>query len=374
MMALVPNDVPQHMSEGTKDVLEIHYKSLLSGAAHRGQGDENEQFSAKTKQALETLAKCKTWPTQQQNEEVAPIRVGDITITPYRVSHSVYDAYMLLITTPEKRILHTGDYRMHSDLGSGLIDLLRERIGSVDVLITEGTMIGRKGEIVKNEHDISHEMAERMRQFKYTFVLLSSMDAERILSARAAAAQAERYFAANTDKLCRMIDYFSKDWPAELRGKKLSKSVYRITTDLPAEKFLKHLRSQGFAMAIGTEQAERVKRFMAQFDASEVQLIYATWSGYYQDETQRQLYPGYAKIRALFSNIIDIHTPGHADVGTIAQVIETLHPKDAIIGIHKDKTASLTALNISEEMKSKIVPDRLNLSWITVRRMPESER
>ena len=58
--------------------------------------------------------------------------------------------------------------------------------------------------------------------------------------------------------------------------------------------------------------------------------------------------------RDAFQNVVDIHTSGHADRKTIKQVIETVNPKEAIIGIHKDKGQTLESLNLSEEFKKKL--------------------
>ncbi|MCI8435157.1 MAG: MBL fold metallo-hydrolase [Clostridia bacterium] len=46
-----------------------------------------------------------------------PLQFGDIRVTPYTVDHSAFDAYMLLIEAEGKRILHTGDFRMHGARG-----------------------------------------------------------------------------------------------------------------------------------------------------------------------------------------------------------------------------------------------------------------
>ena len=52
---------------------------------------------------------------------------------------------------------------------------------------------------------------------------------------------------------------------------------------------------------------------------------------------------------------MDIHTSGHADRKTIKQVIETVNPKEAIIGIHKDKGQTLESLELGDEIKNKII-------------------
>ena len=67
------------------------------------------------------------------------------------------------------------------------------------------------------------------------------------------------------------------------------------------------------------------------------------------------LNPRYKPFRESFHNVVDIHTSGHADRQTIEEVIETVNPQRAIIGIHKDAGQTLESLNLSEELKQKIV-------------------
>lgn len=82
------------------------------------------------------------------------IEIGDIKIIPYFVSHSAYDAYMFLIETNNKRILHTGDFRGHGYLSKGLFSTIKELIlkrGKIDFFITEGTMLTRLDERVRHD-------------------------------------------------------------------------------------------------------------------------------------------------------------------------------------------------------------------------------
>lgn len=59
----------------------------------------------------------------------------------------------------------------------------------------------------------------------------------------------------------------------------------------------------------------------------------------------------------MFSNVVDLHTPGHADAATITKVIKTVNPREGIIGIHKSANASLTSLVLSEELMARIIPE-----------------
>jgi len=98
---------------------------------------------------------------------------GEIFVTPYFISHSAFDAYMFKIECDGKRILHTGDFRKHGYLGKGLLSVL-DIVGRVDILITEGTMLGRKQEQVLSEHEIRQNVTQILRKHKYVlrYVLL----------------------------------------------------------------------------------------------------------------------------------------------------------------------------------------------------------
>ena len=46
-------------------------------------------------------------------EERCRIQIGPFTVTPFLIDHSAFDAYMLLIEVHGKRILYSGDFRIH---------------------------------------------------------------------------------------------------------------------------------------------------------------------------------------------------------------------------------------------------------------------
>ena len=86
----------------------------------------------------------------KMNEKIV---INDIEVTPYRVDHSSYNSCMFLIESEGKKILHTGDFRMH---GRKKIETLNnlKRIGKVDLLITEGTSLSRNVSQYTSEEDL----------------------------------------------------------------------------------------------------------------------------------------------------------------------------------------------------------------------------
>lgn len=74
--------------------------------------------------------------------------IGAFTVTPILTDHSAFDAYMLLIEGAGQRLLYSGDFRRHGRK-SALVDrLMQAGIGTVDLLILEGTNLGTDKPVV----------------------------------------------------------------------------------------------------------------------------------------------------------------------------------------------------------------------------------
>jgi ribonuclease J len=72
-----------------------------------------------------------------------PLAIGPFTLTPFLVDHSAFDAYALLIEADGRRLFYSGDIRAHGRKASLFERLVREPPESIDVLLLEGTRLGR---------------------------------------------------------------------------------------------------------------------------------------------------------------------------------------------------------------------------------------
>ena len=72
-----------------------------------------------------------------------PIGLGPFTITPYLVDHSAYDACAILVEADGQRLFYTGDLRVHGRKAALVEQLIASPPEGVDVLLMEGTTIGR---------------------------------------------------------------------------------------------------------------------------------------------------------------------------------------------------------------------------------------
>jgi len=74
-----------------------------------------------------------------------PIVLGPFTLTPYLVDHSAYDAYALLVEAEGQRLFYSGDFRGHGRKGKLLDRLVSHPPNDIDILLMEGSTLGRSG-------------------------------------------------------------------------------------------------------------------------------------------------------------------------------------------------------------------------------------
>lgn len=352
LFGYVPDDIPQYIGEGGKLLLIEKYGlikkslemnlSLAEGFSAINETPERSQRIEEVKRKIDTikekirkLKEFSTWPRTKAHASPKSFEVGDIRITPFFNCHSIYDSYMFLIEAEGKRIWHTGDYREHGYLGKGLMPTLRRYATDIDVLITEGTMLNRDDECI-HEHEVSRRMASVMDAFKYVVVLASSTDIERLAAVKEAAKRANKPLYINGGYMNRTMKIFT-----ECEGK-LSKGLFEfhpryVKTD---DSKLPVMRKNGFVLISGVNQLAQVKEICRGLNANDVLLIYSSWDGYYKDAAQIALNPLYKEFREAFSNVVDIHTSGHASRETIRKVIETVRARE-VICIHKEADATL---------------------------------
>ena len=254
--------------------------------------------------------------------------VGDITITPYSVDHSACDSYMLLIEADGKRILHTGDFRLHGFRGKAIPKLLSKVIGKVDILIMEGTTLSRDDVQTITERELQQIVKGYMTQYKYVFVLCASTNLERIC-ALAKAVPRGKYFICD-EYQAQLLELIEKHWGTY-------SELYRdIKRTIYGENLFSRFQDKGFLMMVRDNQ--NFRKIMQRFDAKESILLYSMWDGY-------RTRPG--STIPDFINIIGrwepLHTSGHASQKDLCMVVEKINP-DIIIPIHTDSPERLQAI------------------------------
>ncbi|HCC37412.1 MAG TPA: MBL fold hydrolase [Treponema sp.] len=256
------------------------------------------------------------------------ITVNDIIVTPLLVDHSAFDAYMFLIECSGKRILHTGDFRLHGFRGKAVIPTLQKYVGKVDVLITEGTSLSRESKTLLEERELQMLAKRILAENKYVFVLCASTNIDRI---------AAFYHATPRGKYFLCDDYQKEilDIVTKCAGDKTT--LYNFQKALTYGTNLdKKISERGFCMLV--RSGDYFKRIMDNFP--DAVFLFSMWDGYIKGNNKNQRL-------AEFTSGYDFqpfHTSGHASKMALKLVCETVTPTIGIIPIHSEAPQNMTDL------------------------------
>ena len=118
-------------------------------------------------------------------ESGKPLQIGPFTITPHLVDHSGFDAYALEIEADGRRLFYSGDLRAHGRKGKLFELMLKKPPKNIDVMLMEGSSLGR---LTESESFPTEEELERIfiDRFKTTpgmaLVACSAQNIDRVVT------------------------------------------------------------------------------------------------------------------------------------------------------------------------------------------------
>jgi ribonuclease J len=308
-------------------------------------------LSAGTKALIEISQVFKIYDSYPLNARVfkmyEPFEVGDISVKPYLMDHSAFDAAAFEVRAGGKTVIYSGDFRGHGRKAVCLDSFIKYAPKGADMLLTEGTMFGRQGEEVRTEEELEGVIAERIKATNGPVLFqCSSQNIDRIVTFYRAALRSRKTF---------VVDVYTANVLYTLRNLGNNQVPYP-SEDYPAMKVFYPWRvTQRVFHEIGEEYAKRFSPYYipkAKLKAEENNVvmlarpsmykdieiaglkdglfIYSMWQGYRGSEYQKKFEAGLAA--AGFAQDY-IHTSGHARVEDIRRMMAGLAPK-RIVPIH----------------------------------------
>jgi ribonuclease J len=280
-----------------------------------------------------------------------PFQIGPFKLTPYLMDHSAFDAHALLIETSGKRLFYSGDFRGHGRKAGTFEQFLNAAPSNIDVLLMEGTSIGRMGEN-PSETDVETRAADLMRQRAGLMLLcFSGQNIDRFVTFLRASTKAGRTFVVDPYMAALVAAVGMQSLPDLL-------SHPNVRIYLPKSQKRMILRDQRFdlvepykARRIYIEEiAHHPERYSLMFRNSMMRdldgldlagggLIYSLWPGYLdRDRTDLR---AWAADRGLAFDVV--HSSGHASEDDLRRMAQALKPK-RLIPIHTDKPAHFERL------------------------------
>lgn len=305
-MLRIRPEIPIYAGALAKDIMRL--------SAERG-GQKNE-------------ALCKRIETMQAFSPGKPFLIGDIQITPFCIDHSACDSYMFLIEADGKRVLYTGDFRLHGVRRNVMDKILDRRIGKVDVVVTEGTTVSRSEHKAVTEWELQKRVKAYLRQYKYVFVLCATTNLDRIFVLARAVPRGKYCICDEYQKT--LVKVVSDHWSS------LSTFYEMPKLNTPGSCILQGFQERGGLMFVRVNR--QFERIIRQFDPQQSILLYSMWDGYRTKPDSN--IPEFLSLTGTWA---ELHTSGHASPNDLRHVIEKAAP-EIVIPMHTDAPQKMQTL------------------------------
>lgn len=314
LLARTSSDIPIYLTKGCS-------KMLMVASLYAGQPEVPRERQRPMKAAV-------------------PVKVRDMTITAFDVDHSVFGSCALLIEADGKRVLYSGDLRLHGrkpGMARRLIGHVRDN--PVDALIMEGTHVGSKRPAGMTECELEDALARLFGQAASLVLgFFSPQNLDRLVSFYRAARRSKRTFV--VDRYTAAIIYLlHTDVQIPTPSREAGIRVYcnRVGRKVPK-------LDRKFASAVITrdeilrdpEKYVMVSRpsMIAEDFESNVPVatlgVYSMWSGYLAK-------PEWVNLRDIIQgtpgDFVECHSSGHISLSDIKKLVGDLRPA-TILPIH----------------------------------------
>lgn len=288
-------------------------------------------------------------------ESFKTFQVGIFQVTPYLVDHSAFDACAFLVEVEGKRVFYSGDFRAHGRKRNLFSRMISHPPHAIDLLLMEGTMLGRTGEIVKSEEDLETEFIAEINKCPGTVLCtVSSQNIDRIVSIYRAAMQTNRVLCLDlyTAIMLERIHSFAKiPYPSDSYANLKVWYPWRLSTLLAKNhgpEILYQFRPWKVERDSIHENPERYIILTKPSYASDIEkmdlhcglYLYSQWKGYScqpREQAFREML-----IQRDF-RVHHIHTSGHATRDDLRRLVKALSPS-ILIPIHTEKPEEFEGL------------------------------
>jgi len=292
-----------------------------------------------------------------------PFQVGDINIKPYLMDHSAFDAAAFEINAEGKTLIYSGDFRGHGRKAVCLDRFIETAKTRSEILLIEGSMLGRTGELPMTENNLEDAVFERVKGVNFPILFqCSSQNIDRLVSFYRASLRLNRIF---------VLDVYTANVLHELR--QLGNNLPYPSPDYPNIKvFFPYRLTQKIFNEIGEEYARRFSEYhisreklntiqnsiimacrpsmrkdIERCELRDGVFLYSLWQGY-RDSAYQQMFE--KSLGEAGFALEMLHTSGHATVDDISRVIKGLDPQK-LIPIHTMHPNDFYDLSDKTELK-----------------------
>ena len=277
------------------------------------------------------------------------LSIGPFSITPYLNDHSAYDAYSLLIAADEHRLFYSGDFRGHGRKAALFERFLKRPPPDVDVLLMEGTTIGRSGSAApfQTEQELEQDFLDQIRKAKgMVLVWTSGQNIDRLVTVFKACKKSGRTLildmytaeilqATGNPKLPQATwDGIKVFLPESQKRQIKRKQLFSITKQYARSRIYPEQLSEAASKAVMLFRPSMMSDMDKAGCLQGARLIYSLWPGYLKREEHRSFREWLDRHDI---PLVHCHTSGHASTQDLQRFAKAIAPK-MLVPIHSFKT------------------------------------
>jgi ribonuclease J len=276
-------------------------------------------------------------------EDRKPITLGPFTIVPFLVDHSAYDAYAILVEADGKRLFYSGDLRAHGRKGKLFEKLVRRPPVRVDVLLMEGTTIGREDQVFPTEADLEQRFVELFQQTSgLALVWCSGQNIDRLVTIMRACIKTGRQFiidmytahvlrGTENDKLPQAgWDHIKVFLPRSQRWQIKRQGEYDLANSYHSWRIFPEQLARAATTSVMLFRPSMIRDVEEASCLAGARLIYSLWSGYLKDENTK---PFLEWLHLHGIPLTECHTSGHAGIKDLLR-LRNAFPNAPVVPIH----------------------------------------
>ena len=273
--------------------------------------------------------------------------VGPFRITPYLIDHSGFDAYSLLVEAGGKRLFDSGDLRAHGRKSVLFERLIADLPAPVDVMLMEGSSLGRLGEDdrFETEFRVEERLVEAIARTEgMLLVACSVQNIDRVVSVYRAAKRSGRQllvdaYGAEILKATetRSIPKPADDWddvkvyiPQAQRRMLVKKGIAPIVDAYKGRRIFPEKLPGEAGRSVMIVRPWMLADLQRAGALQGARAVWSQWEGYLAEETGKRFTQ---ECRDLGMPFETTHTSGHADIGTLKQLARAVDPR-RLVPIH----------------------------------------
>ena len=275
----------------------------------------------------------------------SPIHLEPFTLTPFLMDHSAYDAYSVLVEAGGKRLFYSGDFRAHGRKGKLFDQLISNPPQDIDVLLMEGTTIGRSDSDISypSEDDLEKEFVELMFNCKgMVLVWCSGQNIDRLVTVFRACLKTERQFIVDmyTASILRAThnpkvpqaewDRVKVYLPKTQKRSIIKKKLFDLSNSFKSSRIFPEQLAGVASKSVMLFRPSIISELEEAKCLNQAALIYSLWPGYLESDRYEWLKNHLKKLNI---QVTHCHTSGHSSVKDLKRLANALKPK-MLVPVH----------------------------------------